>query len=58
MEVQAEASSYMTRAMQLFLYGLLVPQSKAGISMDLCTPICIWMYSHTEITDGITLKPG
>lgn len=58
MEVQGEANSYMMRAMQLLIYGLLVPQSKASTSMDLCTPVCIWMYSHIKNTAGIILKPG
>lgn len=57
MEVQVEANSYMTRAMQLFIYSLLVPQSKASTSVDLCSSVCIWMYSHIETTDGNALKP-
>lgn len=57
--MQVEANSYMMRAMQLLIYGLFVPQSKASTSMDLCTSVCIWMYySHIETTDGIALKPG
>lgn len=58
MEVQVEAIPNMMRTMQLLTYGLLVPQSKASTSVDLCTSVCIWMYSHTETTDGIALKPG
>lgn len=52
MEVQVEANSYMTRAMQLFIDGLLVPQSKGSTSVDLCTSVCIWMYSHRETQMG------
>lgn len=57
--MQVEANSYVMRAMQLLIYGLFVPQSKASTSVDLCTSVCIWMYySHIETTDGIALKPG
>lgn len=56
MEVQA--NFHMMRAIQLFTYGLLVPQSKASTSTDLCSSVCIWMYSHIETTHGIALKPG